>query len=208
MKKPLMIFAALIMSAGVQTSAHAEWIDARVTSINSTNQTMQVQHKTSTGISETMTVNLDKNARLEGYQGIGDVRTGDRVRLDVESSFLGTKTARAINASAVEQANPSSDGQTRSGVVGTVNRGLDNRLSTGASARINTGVRTDLPAGGSDANADVNTPTNNNPPKALTSSNSLARSNNSAGGPHAAVRADEGVPSNSFNAQMNTSGNI
>jgi hypothetical protein len=208
MKKTIMIFAALMMSSLIQTAAHAEWIDARVTSINNTNQTMQVQHKTSTGLSETMTVNLDKNISLDGYQGIGDVKTGDRVRLDIESSsFRGAKTVRSINASLNEQSDLSFDSQQRSGVAGSMNRGLDSRLSAGASARSNEAGLTDLPAG-SRAVSDVNAPTNNNPPKALTSSNSLAGSNNSAGNTDANIRAEGAGGVNSPSAAMNTGGSI
>ena len=198
MKKPIMIFTVLMMSSWIQTAAHAEWIDARVTSINSTNQTMQVQHKTSTGISETMTINLDKNSSLEGYQGLGDVRNGDRVRLDVESSFLGIKTARVVT-SAAAQANPSRNGPGRFGVVGTANQGLDSRLGAGASPRINAVGRTDLPAG-SRAVTDVTKPTNNNPARPLLISNSNSGLNNPTDG----EPAEDSVPSNSFNTRMNT----
>jgi len=208
MKKNIMIFAALMMSSFMQTDAHAEWIDARVTSINSTNQTMQVQHKTSTGISETMTVNLDKNVSLDGYQGIGDVKTGDRVRLDVESSsFRGTKTVRSINAFSDVKVDSDLDSPQRLGVTGGGNRGLDRRLSDGAGLRIDAAGRTDLPAG-SRAVSDVNAPTNNNPPQALTSSNSLAGSNNSAGNTDANIRAEAGNGLNNPNAAMNSGGSI
>jgi hypothetical protein len=208
MKKPIMIFTALMMSSWIQTAAHAEWIDARVTSINNTNQTMQVQHQTSTGISETMTVNLDNNVSFDGYQGIGDVKTGDRVRLDVESSsFRGAKTVRSINASSNEQSDLSFDSQQRSGVAGSMNRGLDSRLSAGVSARSNEAGLTDLPAG-SRAVSDVNAPTNNNPPKALTSSSSFAGSNNSAGNTDANTRAEAGGGLNSSRPAMNAGGSI
>lgn len=208
MKKPIMIFTALMMSSWIQTAAHAEWIDARVTSINNTNQTMQVQHQTSTGISETMTVNLDNNVSFDGYQGIGDVKTGDRVRLDVESSsFRGRKTVRSMNALPGEQSDLGSGRQQRSGVLGGVKSGLDGRLNAGVNSRLNADGRTDLPAG-SRAAAEVNAPTNNNPPKALTSSSSFAGSNNSAGNTDANTRAEAGGGLNSSRPAMNAGGSI
>ncbi len=137
MKAPIAFFAALMTMAFLPIPAHAEWIEAQVTSINTANQTMQIHRLDQRGKSETMTVKLDKNARLQGYQGVTDVQSGDRVRMDVDSSFMGTKTAKAINASAAAQASVN-----RNRAARPESTARNNAYSANAKTRANTAVNT------------------------------------------------------------------
>lgn len=149
MKKSLSFFSVVMMAGFLVPAAQAEWMDAQVTSINTANQTMQIQRIDNRGDREVMTVKLDKNAQLQGYDAIRDVRTGDRVRVDVDSSFLGTKTAKAINASAAAQANARSD---RAGINNReASAKSDMNARTGANVNAGTRANTALNTAGNRA---------------------------------------------------------
>lgn len=84
----------------------AQWVEAEVTSVNAANKTMEIRKVDDGGNSENLTVKVDANAQAN----LNSIKSGDRVKVDLNRSFFKGNTVKAItpsspNASAAGKAN-------------------------------------------------------------------------------------------------------